>query len=104
MSLAGPYTETLLTCAGHAIYTGNMDVHLDPDLEAKLIRMAAGQGRATDGHAVVLEGHRRGGAMLQTAAKYLGIAPAQIKRELQSGKTLAQLRAETWWPHLIRLP
>jgi hypothetical protein len=32
---------------------------------------------------------------LQTAAAYLGITPAQIKQELQSGKTLAQLASSS---------
>ena len=31
-----------------SVYTGNMDVHLDPDLEAKLSRMAAERGRAAE--------------------------------------------------------
>ncbi len=53
--------------------------------------LAAGGPHSHSRHAAHGAGHRRGGAMLQTAAKYLGIAPAQIKQELQSGKTLAQL-------------
>lgn len=36
-------------------------------------------------------GHGHGGAMLQAAAGYLGLAPAQVKQDLQAGKTLAQL-------------
>lgn len=36
-------------------------------------------------------GHRHGGAVLQAAAGYLGIPAAQVKQDLQAGKTLAQL-------------
>jgi hypothetical protein len=39
-------------------------------------------------------GHRKGG-VLTTAASYLNSSPAQLKRELQSGKSLAQIANAT---------
>ncbi len=53
--------------------------------------LAAGGPHSHSRHTVHGAGHRHGGAMLQAAAQYLGIAPAQVKQELQAGKTLAQL-------------
>lgn len=40
-----------------------------------------------------LSAHRHGGGTLATAAAYLGLSPAQLRSDLQSGKSLAQVAA-----------
>jgi hypothetical protein len=53
------------------------------------------RGHARHRSATVRAAHRGGHGVLATAASYLGLSTAQLRSELQSGKTLAQIADAT---------
>jgi hypothetical protein len=86
-----PKHKTLLLVGLAAILAGGT---------AAVVVAAAGsdhqsQSTGTIANRTDRRGHAGGRGDVALAASYLGLAPAQIRRELRSGKTLAQVAAST---------